>query len=193
MGLALLDHGVCGAPRPLDAWPDVFTGMTVGNCLDIDLWLLRTPVWLFTWPCFSPGFLRLSGEIVPPSDAFDRDVRVQALPNTDDGNWKGQLTVTWMDVQRSPVEQRTIPFELRVRGAVYADLAAPSRCIRLIVHPSRRPHERHEGPTRGTREISFIARPPDRTWWDYQIIMWQSTPPSSTPRSRRRQRLAAVH
>jgi len=23
-------------------------------------------------------------------------------------------------------------------------------------------------------ERSFIARPPDYTWWDYQIIMWQT-------------------
>ena len=71
-------------------------------------WILLLSVLVLT-P--SPAW---SGEIILPSQALDRDTRVQARYRAQSaGTGKGQLTVTWTDVYDRLIEQRRIPFELR--------------------------------------------------------------------------------
>lgn len=121
-----------------------------------------------------------SGEIILPSSALDRDARVQAHYKTElPGTGKGQLTITWTDVYGRLIEQRTIPFKLRdttkvpflldLRRAVAMRNALAVRFSFMGVGKRGAQDRRDE-----RAEISFIARPPDRTWWDYQIIMWQT-------------------
>jgi hypothetical protein len=86
--------------------------------------------------------------------------------------------VTWTDVYDRLVEQRTIPFELRGTSEVPFTLdlrRAVAMRNKLTVHLSFRGAVNKGAPGRGEEkaEVSFVARPVDRTWWDYQIIMWQ--------------------
>src|SRR4030095_6317550 len=121
-----------------------------------------------------------SGEIILPSSALDRDARVQAHYETElPWTGKGQLTITWTDVYGRLIEQRTIPFKLRdttkvpflldLRRAVAMRNTLAVRFSFMGVGKRGAQDRRDE-----LAEISFIARPPDRTWWDYQIIMWQT-------------------
>jgi Beta-galactosidase len=137
-------------------------------------------LWLFTWAVLLLlASYAWSGEIILPSDAFDRDVRVQARYRTQTaGTGKGQLTVRWTDVYDRLIEQRTIPFELRGSSEVPFTLdlrRAVAMRNRLTVQFSFADDRKNgtKGPREERAEISFIARPPARTWWDYQIIMWQ--------------------
>src|SRR4030095_7569604 len=118
--------------------------------------------------------------IVLPSPALDRDARVHARYRTElPGTGRGQLTITWTDVHNRLVEQRTIRFELRdttevpfqldLRRAVAMQNTLAVRFSFTGVDKKGAPDRRDE-----RAEVSFIARPPDRAWWDYQIIMWQT-------------------
>ena len=121
-----------------------------------------------------------SGEIILPSSALDRDAQVQAHYKTElPGTGKGQLTITWTDVYGRLIEQRTIPFKLRDTTEVpfLLDLrrAVAMRNTLAVLFSFVGVSKRGAQDRRDERaEISFIARPPDRTWWDYQIIMWQT-------------------
>jgi len=75
-----------------------------------------------------------------------------------------------MDVYGRLVERRTIPFEPRGTSEVPFTLdlrraVAMRNTLTVRLSAKGRPEE--------TAKTSFIARPPDRPWWDYQIIMWQ--------------------
>jgi hypothetical protein len=120
------------------------------------------------------------GEIVLPSPALDRDARVPAWYRTElPGTGGGQLTITWTDVHDRLIERRTIPFTLRgttevpfhldLRRAVAMRNALAVRFSFTGVDKRGAPDRRDE-----RAEVSFIARPPDFLWWDYQIIMWQT-------------------
>src|SRR5438046_2166993 len=128
--------------------------------------------WIVLWPLLlflsRPAW---SGEIVLPSQGLDRDARVQALYRAESsGTGKGQVTVTWTDVYDRLIERRKIPFELRSTSEVPFTLdlrRAVAMRNTLTVRLSAK------GRREESAETSFIARPPDRPWWDYQIIMWQ--------------------
>jgi Beta-galactosidase len=133
-------------------------------------------LWAVLVPTLSPAW---SGEVILPSRFFERDARVQALYRAQSpGTGKGQLIVTWTDVYDRLIEQRKIPFELRDTSDVPFGLdlrRAVAMRNTLTVQFSFAGIDKTGVKDRreDSAEISFIARPPDRTWWDYQIIMWQ--------------------
>jgi len=121
-----------------------------------------------------------SGEIVLPSNALERDARIRALYRTDSsGTGKGSLSVRWTDVHGRLVEQRKIPFELKGAAEVAFDLdlrRAVGMLNTLTVRFSFAGIDKSGATDRRDEEatLPFIARPRHRTWWDYQIIMWQA-------------------
>jgi hypothetical protein len=118
------------------------------------------------------------GEIILPSPALERDGPVRALYRTSSGaTGKGTLIVKWTDGHSRLVEQRIIPFELRKATDVSFELdlrRAVAMRNTLAVHFSLAGVDK--AGTRDQREedaeVSFIARPRDRRWWDYHLIMW---------------------
>jgi Beta-galactosidase len=120
-----------------------------------------------------------SGEISLPSHALDRDTQVPAIYRTHSkGTGKGELTVRWNDVYGRLVEDRKIPFRLTNGSEVTFKLdlrRAVAMRNHVTVHFSFEGVDRNGSKDRREEDAdaSFVARPADRTWWDYQIIMWQ--------------------
>jgi len=129
---------------------------------------------------FSPSF---AGEIILPSPALERDRLVLAVYRTGSlATGKGELSVKWTDVYGRVVEDRKIPFELTDESEVRFPLdlrRAVAMHNDLSVHFSFEGVNRKGAPDRRQEDarVSFVARPPDRTWWDYAIIMWQDQSP----------------
>ncbi len=119
------------------------------------------------------------GEIVLPSPALERDAPLQVLYRTGSlATGKGELSVKWTDVYGRVVEDRKIPFELADESEVAFPLdlrRAVAMRNDLSVHLSLEGVNKQGAPDHREEDaqVSFIARPPDRTWWDYAIIMWQ--------------------
>lgn len=135
--------------------------------------ILFMPLIIFrTTPLFS-------GEIVLPSNALDRDQSVPVVYRTNSkATGKGELSVRWTDAYGRLVEDRKIPVELVDEAEIGFSLdlrRAVAMKNDLSVHFSfegvdkkGRPDHRDEN-----SQATFIARPPDRSWWDYVIMMWQ--------------------
>ncbi|PYV10096.1 MAG: hypothetical protein DMG23_08820 [Acidobacteria bacterium] len=123
--------------------------------------------------------LGYAGEIVLPSTALEREGPVRMAYRTGSlVTGKGELSVKWTDVYGRVVENRKIPFVLTDESEVGFTLdlrRAVAMRNELTVHFSlegvnkkgERDHREEDAQT------SFVARPPDRKWWDYSIIMWQ--------------------
>lgn len=121
----------------------------------------------------------LGGEIVLPSPALDRDGPVQVIYRTNGlGSGKGELSVKWTDSYGRVVDDRKIPVQLTDESEIRFTLdlrRAVAMRNELSVHftfegVNRKGEKDHR---EEDAQVSFIARPPDRKWWDYQIIMWQ--------------------
>jgi len=90
----------------------------------------------------------------------------------------GQLAVKWTDVFGRVVEDRTIPVQLTDETEIRFPLDL-SRTVTMVNEVNA--HLSFEGVNKkgekDTRDeqasASFIARPPERTWSDYVVIMWQ--------------------
>jgi hypothetical protein len=135
--------------------------------------ILFMPLIIFrTTPLFS-------GEIVLPSNALDRNQSVPVVYRTNSkATGKGELSVRWTDAYGRLVEDRKIPVELVDEAEIGFSLdlrRAVAMKNDLGVHFSfegidkkGRPDHRDEN-----SQATFIARPPDRSWWDYVIMMWQ--------------------
>jgi len=121
----------------------------------------------------------LGGEIVLPAPALERDAPIQVVYKV---GWpatgRGELSIRWTDVYGRLVEDRKMAFELRDESELGFQLdlrRAVAMQNELVVHFSfdgvnkKGERDRREEDAK----VSFIARPPDRTWWDYAIIMWQ--------------------
>jgi hypothetical protein len=123
--------------------------------------------------------LGFGGEIILPSQALKRDALVPVVYRTGSlATGKGALSIKWADVYGRIVEDRKIPFELIDESEVGFQLdlrRAVAMRNELNVHFSfEGVNKRGAGDHREEdAHISFIARPPDRTWWDYAFIMWQ--------------------
>ncbi|MBI1940363.1 MAG: beta-galactosidase, partial [Acidobacteria bacterium] len=121
----------------------------------------------------------LAGEIVLPSPALERDEPIRVVYRTGAlATGKGEISVRWTDVYGRVIEDRKIPFELTDESEVGFTLdlrRAVAMRNELSAHFSFQGIDKKG--TRDHREedarISFVARPPDRAWWDYAIIMWQ--------------------
>jgi len=120
-----------------------------------------------------------AGEIVLPSHALERDTIVQAGYRTGAlATGKGELTVAWTDVHGRLVDDRKIPVELIDEDFVGFPLdlrRAAGMKNSLRVHFSFEGRNKKGEPDKREEnaETSFIAKPPDRHWRDYMIMMWQ--------------------
>lgn len=90
---------------------------------------------------------------------------------------RGTLTVEWTDILDRRVDVREIPVSLTDETEIRFPLDA-TRAVAMVntvtaklvltgTRANGKPDHREE--TAATR---FIARPPDRDWWDYAILMW---------------------
>jgi len=121
----------------------------------------------------------LAGEIILPSPALERDEPIRVLYRTGSlATGKGELSLRWTDVYGRVIEDRKIAFELTDESEVGFTLDL-RRAVAMQNELSA--HFSFEGvDKKGVKDhreedarVCFIARPPDRTWWDYAIIMWQ--------------------
>lgn len=123
-----------------------------------------------------------AAEIVLPSADLERDRIVTAAYRTDGlASGKGTLTVQWTDALGRVVEDRSMPVELTdenemrfpldVRRAVAMSNTLSARFVFEGVNRKGKTDRRNE-----QAQVEFTARPPDRAWRDYRIIMWQDYP-----------------
>jgi len=121
-----------------------------------------------------------AGEILLPSSSLERTGPVQFIyksvwPSTG----QGQLSIKWTDVYGRAIEDRKEPIVLTDESQVgfMLDLRrAVAMQNELSVHFSFTGKSRKGEPDNREEDASasFVASPPEHTWWDYQTIMWQS-------------------
>ena len=125
----------------------------------------------------------IAGEIIVPSHAMERDAVIEAVYRTNGlATGKGQLAVTWTDVHGRVVDDRKIAVELtdEDRMGFPLDLRrAAAMKNTLRVHFSFEGRNKKGEPDRREEDAAadFIARPPERQWRDYMIMMWQDYSP----------------
>jgi hypothetical protein len=123
-----------------------------------------------------------AAEIVLPAPDLERDQTVTATYRTGSlATGKGTLEIHWSDALGRVVEERKSPIEstdegeirfpLDLRRAVAMQNTLTARFTFDGVNRKGAADHRDE-----TAEASFIARPADRDWKDYRIIMWQQYP-----------------
>ena len=128
------------------------------------------------------GAVASAAEIVLPSADLERHQVAMALYRTSGlATGKGTLAVRWTDVLGRVVEDRSLPVELTDESEIRFPLdlgraAAMKNDITAYfvfdgVNRKGEPDRRDE-----QAQASFIARPSDRDWKDYRIIMWQDYP-----------------
>ena len=120
------------------------------------------------------------GELLLPSPALERTGPVQVVYKTAwPSTGQGELSIKWTDVYGRVIEDRKVPVVLTDEAQVGFQLdlrRAVAIQNELSVHFSFA--GKNKKGDRDDREedarVSFVARPPDHTWWDYATIMWQS-------------------
>jgi len=129
---------------------------------------------------FSAAVLAAAAEIVPPAPALERDGPAAFLYRTNPlATGKGELAVKWTDAYGRVVEEFKLPVELNDENEIGFTLdlrrAAAMRNqveARFTFEGVNKKGDRiHRDET---AQAGFIARPPDRAWWDYVILMWQN-------------------
>jgi hypothetical protein len=120
-----------------------------------------------------------AAELILPSSALERSGAVTVtyrMPSAVTGT--GTLAIRWTDSLGRVVEQRTEPIQLTDESEARFSLdlrRALAMKNHLQVHLSL--HGRKEEDA----QISFTAKPPEREWQDYAIIMWQLYPSGPLP------------
>lgn len=119
------------------------------------------------------------GELILPAPAMERSGIVTLLYKVGlQATGKGELKIHWTDACRRTVEDRTIPVTLTDEN----ELRFPLDMGKAVAMENEiRVHFTFDGLNKkGEKDhrdeeasVKFIAKPPDRTWWDYQNIMWQ--------------------
>ncbi len=136
-------------------------------------------LWFLGLTCLCCAGVCAAGELVLPSTALERDKDVTLIYRTvGQATGKGDLRVKWTDVYGRIVEDRTIPVELTDETEIRFPLdmrLAISMQNDLRVHFSfdginKKGEKDHRAED---ADVHFIAKPPERNWWDYMIIMWQ--------------------
>jgi len=121
-------------------------------------------------------------EIVLSSPDFERDGPVTAVYRTNGlATGKGTLSIKWSDALGRVVEDRSVPvtltdeneirFTLDGRRSVAMENTVDARLVFEGMNRKGQPDRRDE-----QAQVKFIARPADRDWRDYRIIMWQQYP-----------------
>ncbi len=118
-------------------------------------------------------------ELILPSTALERDKPVTVVYKIGaQATGRGQLQIHWTDVYGRVVEDRTLPVEMTDES----ELSFPLDLRRAVaMQNDLRVHFSFDGANKkGEKdhreedaEAQFIARPPDKSWRDYMIIMWQ--------------------
>jgi hypothetical protein len=119
------------------------------------------------------------GELIFPP-AVERDAPVSAAYRLNGrATGKGELTIRWTDVYGRVIDDRKIPVQLNDETEIGFTLDARRAVAMkntLQAHFSFEGVNKKGAPDRRDEntQLTFIARPADRTWWDYNIIMWQN-------------------
>src|SRR5579864_3050125 len=125
-----------------------------------------------------------AAELTLPSTALERSGPVHAIFRTSPlATGTGQLSLEWTDVYGRVVDRRVLPVEMNDEADIGFELDLRRA---EAMQNQLRGHLVFDGQTkRGAAdhrdqeaEITFVAKPPDRTWWDYAIIMWQNYSPA---------------
>ena len=118
-----------------------------------------------------------------PAAPLERDGPVPAIYRTNQlATGKGELSVRWTDAYGRVVEDRRMPVELLDENEIGFTLDL-RRAVSMRNELSARLHfegrNRKGEPDRRDEDakVEFIASPPDRNWWDYNIVMWQHHTP----------------
>jgi len=121
----------------------------------------------------------LGAELILPSRAIERDGPFVLIYKTGlQATGKGSLQVDWTDVLGRNVESFSRKVDLTDENEMRISLdgrRAVAMQNEIRVHFSFKGKNK-KGEVDDREEdarLSFIASPPDRTWWDYQIVMWQ--------------------
>lgn len=126
-----------------------------------------------------------AAEIVLPAPDMERGQVVTALYRTNGlATGKGTLEIRWTDVLSRTVEERALPVVLTDENEIRFPLdlrRAVAMRNTLAAHFTFEGANRKGQPDRRDEhaQAAFIARPPDRDWRDYRIIMWQDYPASA--------------
>lgn len=122
-----------------------------------------------------------AAQIVLPALDFERDQTITATYRTNSlATGKGTLEIVWRDALNRVVEERKNPVELTDES----EIRFPLDLRRAVAMENTiAAHFTFEGVNRKgadhrdeTAQTNFIARPADRDWRDYRIIMWQQYP-----------------
>src|SRR6266404_4594285 len=120
-----------------------------------------------------------AGDIVLPGGLLERAGPVAIVYRTNQlATGKGELSIRWTHSRGRIVEDNKIPVELADENEIGFTLdlrRATAMQNELAVHLHfegvNKKGERDQRDEDAKTE--FIASPPDRTWWDYNVIMWQ--------------------
>jgi hypothetical protein len=120
-----------------------------------------------------------AGELILPATALERDAPVTVVYKIGrQATGQAKLTIRWTDVYGRVVEDRSIPVELTDESEIRFPLDLRHA---VAMQNELRVHFTFDGLNKkGEKdhreediEVPFIAKPPDKSWWDYMIIMWQ--------------------
>ena len=120
-----------------------------------------------------------AAELILPSPALERDRPVTLIYKTGlQATGTGRLHVQWNDVYGRLIEDETIPVDLTDENEIRFSLdlrRAVAMQNDLEVHFSFKGLDKKGKEDLREEHVraSFVARPPDRNWWDYMVIMWQ--------------------
>jgi hypothetical protein len=120
-----------------------------------------------------------SADLLLPAGPLERTGPVSIVYRTNQlATGRGELAVRWTDAHGRLIEDRKIPVELIDENEIGLTLdlrRAVSMGNTLAAHLHFEGSNKKGQPDRREEDakVEFIASPPDRSWWDYQIIMWQ--------------------
>ncbi|HET8549775.1 MAG TPA: alpha-amylase family protein [Bryobacteraceae bacterium] len=124
----------------------------------------------------------LAAEIVMPAPALERTGPASFIYRTNTrATGTGTLTVRWTDTHNRLIEDLRLPVELNDETDIgfHLDLRrAVAMRNNVEAHLSFTGRNRRDAEDRREEDArtTFIAKPPFRRWWDYEIVMWQQYP-----------------
>jgi len=120
-----------------------------------------------------------AGQITLPSRVLERDTIIAAAYRTNGlATGKGLLSITWTDIHGRLVDDRKVPIELTDEDQIGFPLdlrraAAMKNTLRVHFSFEGRNKKGQPDKREEDAETTFVARPPERRWRDYTIMMWQ--------------------
>ncbi len=124
-----------------------------------------------------------AGELILPSNALERDAPVTVIYRTSpQAAGKATLKILWTDIFGRTVEDRTLALDLTDETEIRFPLdlrraVAMSNTLQVRFTLDGRNLKGTPDRRDDTATIQFIAKPPTRTWHDYEIMMWQPHTP----------------